>query len=53
MKLTMNLGKRSYDIILKRGALQNLYQFANLGRKVAVVTAVSYTHLTLPPILLV
>lgn len=38
MKLTMNLGKRSYDIILKRGALQNLYQFANLGRKVAVVT---------------
>ena len=38
MKLTMNLGKRSYDIILKRGALQNLYQFANLGRRVAVVT---------------
>lgn len=38
MKLTMNLGTRSYDIILKRGALQNLYQFANLDRKVAVVT---------------
>ncbi len=38
MKLTMNLGKRSYDIILKRGALQNLYQFANLDRKVCVLT---------------
>lgn len=38
MKMTMNLGNRSYDIILKRGSLQNLYQFANLGRKVAVVT---------------
>ena len=37
-KLTMNLGERSYDIILRRGALQNLYQFANLGRRVAVVT---------------
>lgn len=38
MRLTMNLGERSYHIILKRGALQNLYQFTNLGRKVAVVT---------------
>ena len=37
-KLTMNLGARSYDIILRRGALQNLYQFANLNRRVAVVT---------------
>ena len=37
-KLTMNLGVRSYDIILRRGALQNLYQFANLNRRVAVVT---------------
>ena len=27
-KLTMNLGERSYDIILKNGALENLYQFA-------------------------
>lgn len=25
-KLTMNLGERSYDIILKNGALENLYQ---------------------------
>ena len=24
-KLTMNLGERSYDIILKNGALENLY----------------------------
>ncbi len=37
-KLTMNLGERSYDIILRRGALENLYQFANLGRRVAIVT---------------
>lgn len=37
-KLTMNLGTRSYDIILRRGALQNLYQFTNLGRRVAIVT---------------
>ena len=34
-KLTMNLGERSYDIILKNGALENLYQFARLDRKVA------------------
>ncbi len=38
MKLTINLGKRSYDIILKRGALENLYQFTNLNRKVCVLT---------------
>ena len=25
-KLTMNLGERSYDIIVKRGSLENLYQ---------------------------
>ena len=37
-KLTMNLGERSYDIILKNGALENLYQFARLDRRVAVVT---------------
>ena len=37
--LTMNLGERSYDIILKNGALENLYQFARLARRVAVVTA--------------
>ena len=32
-KLTMNLGERSYDIILKSGALENLYQ---LDRKSVV-----------------
>ena len=37
-KLTMNLGEQSYDIILKNGALENLYQFARLDRRVAVVT---------------
>ena len=44
-KLTMNLGERSYDIILKNGALENLYQFARLDRKVAVVTGASGTLL--------
>ena len=34
-KLTMNLGERSYDIIVKRGSLENLYQFARLDRRVA------------------
>jgi len=38
MKLTVNLAERSYDIILKRGALHNLFQFARLNRRVAVVT---------------
>ena len=31
-KLTMNLGERSYDIIVKRGSLENLYQFASEPR---------------------
>ena len=38
MKMTLHLGKRSYNIILKRGALANLHQLADLNRKVAVVT---------------
>ncbi len=38
MKLTLNLGKRSYDIIIKRGSLQNVGKLANLNRKVLVVT---------------
>ena len=38
MKYTVNLGVRSYDVILKRGCLQNLYQFIHLGRKVTVIT---------------
>ena len=37
-KLTMNLGERSCDIIIKSGSLENLYQFARLDRRVAVVT---------------
>ena len=37
-KLTMNLGERSYDIIIKSGSLENLYQFARLDRRVAVVS---------------
>ena len=35
-KLTMNLGERSYDIIVKSGSLENLYQFARLDRRVAL-----------------
>ena len=38
MKLTMRLGARSYDIILKRGALKNLSALINLNRKVFIVT---------------
>ena len=38
MKLTMRLGRRSYDIILKRGALNNLSALINLDRKVFIVT---------------
>lgn len=38
MKLTMDLGVRSYDIILKRGALQRVGQVCNLQRKVLVVS---------------
>jgi 3-dehydroquinate synthase len=38
MKLTMRLGVRSYDIIMRRGSLHRLGQLANLNRKVLVVT---------------
>lgn len=38
MKLTMSLGKRSYDIIVRRGALSRVGQLANLQRKVLVVS---------------
>lgn len=39
MKLTMHLGANSYDIILKRGCLSNLYQFTDLvHRRVFVLT---------------
>ena len=38
MKLSMRLGRRSYDIILKSGSLSRLGQLANLNRKVLIVT---------------
>ncbi len=38
MKLAMNLGSRSYDIIIKRGSLQRAGKLCNLARKVLVVT---------------
>ncbi|MGN0983261.1 MAG: 3-dehydroquinate synthase family protein [Gemmiger sp.] len=39
MKLTMHLKQNSYDIILKRGCLANLYQFTNVqNRKVFILT---------------
>ncbi len=38
MKLSMNLGERSYDILIARGALGNLHQQVDLQRKVLIVT---------------
>ncbi len=38
MKLTVNLGKRSYDVIVKRGVLKHIGKLINLNRKVLVVT---------------
>ena len=38
MKLTMRLGVRSYDIVVRRGALARVNQLVNLNRKVLVVT---------------
>lgn len=39
MKLTMQLNRSGYDIILKRGCLANLHQFTNVqNRKVFVLT---------------
>ena len=38
MKLTMRLQERSYDIILKRGALGWIRDLANLDRRVLIVT---------------
>ncbi len=39
MKLTMQLKRRSYDIILKAGCLANLHQFTNVAnRNVFVLT---------------
>lgn len=38
MKLTMNLGERSYDILIQRGGLAQLQDYVNLNRKVMVVT---------------
>lgn len=38
MKMSMRLGKNSYDIVIKRGALANVSQLANLDRRVFIVT---------------
>ena len=38
MKLTMRLGVRSYDIVVRRGALARVNQLINLNRKVLGVT---------------
>ena len=43
-KLTMNLGERSYDIIVKRGSLENLYQFARLDRRDRKSTRLNSSH---------
>ena len=39
MKLTMRLGERSYDIIIKAGALNHVGELTNLRRRALVVTA--------------
>lgn len=38
MKLTMRLAERSYDIIIKKGSLQNVGKLVNLNRKVLILT---------------
>ncbi|MEG0769281.1 MAG: 3-dehydroquinate synthase [Ruthenibacterium sp.] len=38
MKLTMRLDERSYDIIIKRGALSRVNQLVSLDRKVLVIS---------------
>lgn len=38
MTIHMNLGKDSYDIIVKRGCISNAKQYLNLNRRVLVVT---------------
>lgn len=38
MKLTVRLGKRSYDVIIKAGSLDRVGQLVNLQRRVMVVT---------------
>ena len=38
MKMTVRLGKNSYDIIIKRGGIANLSQLASLERRVFIVT---------------
>lgn len=38
MKLTMRLGVRSYDIIIKQGGLSRVGQLINLNRRVLVVS---------------
>ena len=46
-KLTMNLGERSYDIIVKSGSLENLYQFARLDRRDRKSTRLNSSHRSL------
>ncbi len=38
MKITMNLGERSYDVIVKKNALKRLGALVNLSRKALVVS---------------
>ena len=38
MILKMELGERSYDILIERGCLQRAGQQLNLNRKVCIVT---------------
>ncbi len=38
MKLTMNLGEKSYDILIERGIIENADKYLDLQRKVLVLT---------------
>ncbi len=38
MKLHMNLGKNSYDIIVERGILAQMHEYVNVNRKVMIIT---------------
>ena len=64
LQLSVNLQEKNYDIIIEHGVLNRIGDFADLNRKVLIISdtgvpmeyvntvmkPVSYTHLTLPTI---
>ena len=50
LQLSVNLQEKNYDIIIEHGVLNRIGDFADLNRKVLIISdtgAVSYTHLVL------